>query len=110
MNDIPEEWLEAFNLQMNDKSVPHNQRPFLALLEWTRIHQCEMFSGSATEQKLFDWFYARSPAGSHIVPDMHRGVFYFDSAFWSARVPRIYGVNASINIDELIEMPPSVPT
>lgn len=108
MNDIPEEWLEAFNSRMSDESVPHIRRPFLALMEWTRTHQCAILGGSAAEQKLFDWFYARSPEGSHIVPDMHQGVFYFDSAFWPVRVPHIYGVNLKVDIDEFIEMPDAI--
>ena len=103
--DIPEEWLEEFNARMSEQGVKHSQRPFLALMEWTRTHHCAILGGSPIEQKLFDWFYARSPAGSHIVPPVHEGVFYFDSAFWPVRVPRIYGIDLVLNIGEFIEMP-----
>src|SRR5260370_39417026 len=57
---------------------------------------------------LFEWFYARSPGGAHFVPAMYEGVFYFDSAFWAMRVPRIFGMDLKLNISEFIEMPPPV--
>jgi hypothetical protein len=104
-DDIPEDWLEAFNARMRAEEVPHIRRPFLALLEWTRIHHCQIMGGSPVDQKVFDWFYARSPEGSHVFPPMHEGAFFFDSAFWLVRVPRIYGTNLALNIYEFIEMP-----
>jgi hypothetical protein len=104
-DDIPEDWLEAFNARTGAEEVPHIRRPFLALLEWTRVNHCEIMGGSPVDQKVFDWFYARSPEGSHILPPMHEGVFFFDSAFWLVRVPRIYGRNLALNIYEFIEMP-----
>lgn len=104
-DDIPEEWLEEFNARMSAEDVPHSRRPFLALMEWTRKRKCAIFGGSPAETKLFEWFYARSPADAHLVPDMYEGVFYFDSAFWAGRVPRIVGGRLKLNISEFIEMP-----
>jgi hypothetical protein len=109
-DDIPEEWLESFNARMSSQGVPHSQRPWLALMEWTRVHHCTISGGSPLEKKLFDWFHARSPPDSQIVPPIHEGAFYFDSAFWRIRVPQIYGSNLSLNIAELIEMPDAVKT
>ena len=102
--EIPDSWLETFNQRMGEEGVPHVRRPFLALMEWTRDRSCTILGGSRTEEKLFQWFYDRSPAGSHALRTMYEGVFYFDSAFWPMHVPRMYGVNLNVTMSDFIEM------
>ena len=107
-DEIPEEWLEAFNARMSEQDIPHVQRPFRALMEWTKTHQCTILGGSAAENKLFQWFYDRSPVGAHNVPSKYVGPFYFDSTFWPMRVPQVWGINLNLNLAEFIDMPGAV--
>lgn len=108
MDDIPEDWLEQFNRRMREEQIPYFRRPFLAISEWTRIHNSSIVFPSATASKVFKWFQERSAKGSHAVGPMFTGAFYFDSYFWPVHIPIAYGTVPLDPLDFLDGMPDSV--
>jgi hypothetical protein len=105
---IPESWLEQFNERMAQEGVPHKQRPFRALSEWTRIHPVTIAFNSPEAKALFAWFEQNSPPTSHHIGPMFKAAYFFDAAFWPVDVPIVYGTARLNPFDTLTGMPLSV--
>jgi hypothetical protein len=104
---ISEEWLDAFNKDAEEKGIPHIQRPWAAISEWTRQNRCSVVFGSQVANNVFAWFDARSPEGSHAIGALYTGAFLFDSYFWKVSVPLMYGSPKFNLLDFIRDMPVS---
>lgn len=102
---IPESWLEKFNERMAREGIPHHQRPFRAMEEWTRTYPVTLALNSPEVIALFDWFERNSPPTAHHIGSVFQGAYFFDAAFWPVDIPLVYG-NARLNVfDTLTSMP-----
>jgi hypothetical protein len=84
-------WLEITNRRYSAEGVPHIRRPFVAMSDFTREHECGLLFDHPTANAIFQWFYERSPPGVHQVASIYRGVYFYDTAFWPVCVPVIFG-------------------
>lgn len=102
---IPEAWLSEFNEKMARDGVAHISRPFRAFSEWS--HQTG-WSGALfgpESERVFQWFYDRSPPGSHEVLPVFNGALYYDAVFWPVAVPLGYGTNRLDGRNAMVTMP-----
>src|SRR5712692_2742269 len=109
MDRVPEAWLEDLNHRMGEQDIPHKQRPWMALMEWSKqTHSQFEIVGTPMADGVFQWFFDRSPAGSHVIPPLFTGLIYFDAGFWAVSVPRMYGTVMLDVETSLVSMPESV--
>src|SRR6476660_2907964 len=105
---IPESWLEKFNERMAREDIPHRQRPFRAMEEWTRIYPVTLAFDSPEVIALFSWFERNSPPTAHHIGSVFQGAYHFDAAFWPVDIPHVYGTAKLNAFDSLTGMPLSV--
>jgi hypothetical protein len=108
MFEIPESWLELINRKMSAEGVPYIQRPFRALLDWTREHKIAIRHDSETAKKVFEWFYRNSPQAAHFVGALYTGLFYYDVYFWPVAIPIAYGTVSLDPFTSLNTMPETI--
>jgi hypothetical protein len=100
-----EQWLTAANEQYRAEEIPFRARPFRAMSDYTREHQCTLEMGSPTAKDIFRWFEEHSAPGSHAMGAMFTGSFYYDAFFWPLHIPIVYG-EAPINAFNCLETMP----
>ncbi|WP_041361942.1 hypothetical protein [Methylovorus sp. MP688] len=86
-----ETWLKQANTRYRSESIPHRQRPFRAISDFSVEHKISLDFSSTTANQIFEWFKSNSPPYSHALGSMFTGAYFFDSAFWPIEVPIIYG-------------------
>jgi hypothetical protein len=91
-------WLTATNRRYGNEGIPHKGRPFRAMSDFTREHNCSIAMDDPLSKQIFDWFYEHSPPETHQARAVYTGVFFYDAAFWSVHVPIIFG---TINVNAL---------
>src|ERR1700754_1690547 len=106
--EVTDEWLESINHKFSREGIPPIQRPFLALIEWSKtIGPIDLPSARAT--KIFDWFTRNTKPGSLDVGPIFTASFYFDACFWPVNIPLLYGFNFELHLlDYLISMPQQI--
>ena len=98
-------WLSAANRRYGDEGIPHKGRPFQAMSDFTREHNCTLAMDDPLAKQVFDWFYEHSPPGAHHVGSVYTGVHLYDTAFWPVHVPLIFG-QVSVNALDCLESMP----
>lgn len=98
-------WLQATNRRYGVEGIPHKKRPFIALSDFTREHNCSFSSNHPTSKAILQWFYDHSPPGAHHVGSVYTGVYLYDTAFWPVHVPLIFGTVSIEALDCLETMP-----
>jgi hypothetical protein len=90
-SDVPEEWLSRANERYKRDRIPPKQRPFLALLEYTREKNAIIGFSSPVALRVFDWFKKRTAPEAHQIGSMFTGSYFFDEYFWPVSIPIGYG-------------------
>lgn len=98
-------WLSATNRRYSAEGVPHKGRPFQAMSDFTREHNCSLAMDDPLAKRIFDWFYEHSPPGAHQMGSVYTGVHFYDTAFWPVHVPLIFG-QVSVNALDCLETMP----
>lgn len=98
-------WLSAANRRYGTEGIPHKGRPFQAMSDFTREHNCTLAMDDPLTKRIFDWFYEHSPPGAHQVGSVYCGVYFYDTAFWPVHVPLIFG-QVSVNALDCLETMP----
>jgi len=98
-------WLTATNAQYGSEGIPHKSRPFQAMSDFTREHNCSLAMNDPLTKRIFEWFYEHSPPGAHQVGAVYTGVHLYDTAFWPVHVPLIFG-QVSVNALDCLETMP----
>lgn len=98
-------WLGDANCRYGAQGIPHKKRPFQAMSDFTREHNCSLSMDDPLTKRIFDWFYEHSPPGAYQIGSVYTGVHYYDTAFWPIHVPLIYGQVSVNEIDCLGTMP-----
>ncbi len=91
-------WLSAVNQRYSAEGVPHKARPFEALSDFTREHNCSIAMDTPLARSIFDWFYQYSPPGVHQMGAFYTGVYLYDTAYWPVRIPFVFG---QVKVDAL---------
>jgi hypothetical protein len=89
--DVTEDWLAKLNGKFSENDIPHEQRPWLAWMEWSRSTGLSVSRDDRNVEKIFDWFEVNTRAGSQYFGPMFVGSFYFDSCFWPIFIPVVFG-------------------
>lgn len=101
-------WLAAANRRYSAEGIPHKERPFQAVSDFTREHSCSLAMDDPLAKTIFDWFFENSPPGAHQVGPVYTGVHFYDTAFWPVHVPLTFG-KVSVNAMDCLEtMPPQI--
>lgn len=90
MNPLTQ-WLEEKNIEYREKDIPHKQRPFRAIQDFSDEFRCSFDFSSKESKQIFDWFEKNSPKGTHEAGPMFQGAFFYDSIFWPIYIPIIFG-------------------
>lgn len=101
-------WLRATNRRYGVEGVPHKKRPFTALSDFTREHNCSFSSDHPTSKAIFQWFYEHSPPGAHHVGSVYTGIYFYDAAFWAVHIRLIFGTVSVDALDCLETMPKQI--
>jgi hypothetical protein len=99
-------WLSAANRRYGAEGIPHKGRPFRAMSDFTREHNCSLALDDPVTKMVFEWFYERSPPGAHQMGAVYTGIYLYDTAFWPVHVPIIFGM-VSLNALDCLETMPS---
>lgn len=99
-------WLATANRRYSAEGVPHKGRPFQAMSDFTREHNCSLAMDHPLAKTIFGWFYEHSPPGAHQVGSVYTGVLYYDTAFWPVHVPLIFD-QVSVNVMDCLETMPA---
>ncbi|MBA2734372.1 MAG: hypothetical protein H0U54_16030 [Acidobacteria bacterium] len=86
-----DEWLEQINEELRKRDVPHKQRPYDALMEWSKYAGISSSLGGEDEKKIFDWFEKNTKVGSQYFGPMYMGSLFYDSCFWPIFIPVVCG-------------------
>jgi hypothetical protein len=99
-----EGWLIAINEKFRKQDISPKGRPFLALEAFYKEFKCSIVP-SETINLIFEWFYKNTKEGSHSIGPLYRGVYYFDSCFWSVYILQQFGQCKINAFDSLQTMP-----
>lgn len=105
MNSALQTWLINANNHYGKIGMPHLQRGFAALSDFSKNHNCSLSLDSGTGKEILNWFEANSPEGSHAIGSIFTGAFYYDAYFWPLHVPVIFGAVTIGPFDSLETMP-----
>lgn len=98
-------WLSAVNQRYSTEGIPHKARPFEALSDFTREHNCSIAMGDPLERSIFDWFYHNSPPRAHQMGAVYTGVYLYDTAYWQTHIPFVFG-QVKVDAFECLETMP----
>jgi hypothetical protein len=105
MYELTDDWLEKLNQQLSENDVPHNQRPWLAWIEWSNYSGTSIGFDDAAVRKIFAWFEKNTKAGLQYIGPLYTGAFYYDACFWPVFIPVVLG-RVQLNLrDSLKTMP-----
>jgi hypothetical protein len=99
------DWLSTANRRYAAEAMPHKGRPFRAMSDFAREHNCSIAMDDPLAKRMFDWFYEHSPPGAHQVGSVYTGIYLYDAAFWPVHVPLIFG-EVSVNALDCLETMP----
>lgn len=105
---ISESELEILNEELRKEDIEPSARPSEAIKRLAERNNRSISFHSPEAQFIFKWFESNTKPGSHIIGPLHKGVYYYDSAFWSVCIPIIYGSVQLNALDALNEMPPKI--
>ena len=91
---ISEPELEILNEELRKEDIEPRARPMEAIKRISERNNRSITFSSPEAQFIFEWFESNTKPGSHTVGSLHKGVYYYDSAFWSAINPK--------NIDDIL--------
>lgn len=103
--ELTEDWLAKINEKFAANDIPHQQRPWLAWLEWSQFTGQSLSLDDQNVRKIFDWFEVNTRAGSQYIGPMYVGAFYFDTSFWPIFIPFVLG-RAQINLFDSLKTIP----
>jgi hypothetical protein len=101
-----EEWLKKINEKLRREDVHPKARPFLAIKDFSKEFNYPFLDFTSDEARtIFNWFSENTKPGSHAIGSMYKGVYYFDSCFWSVNIPLGYGKQFCVNALDSLQMP-----
>jgi hypothetical protein len=89
--EVTEEWLVQINEKFEANGVPHEQRPWQALVEWLQFTGVPLSADDHNIRKIFDWFALNTRSRSQYIGPMYVGAFYFDNSFWPVFIATVLG-------------------
>jgi hypothetical protein len=107
INMIPsEDWLKKINEKLRREDVHRDSRTFIAIKEFAKEFNYPFLDLTSDEARtIFNWFSENTKPGSHAIGSMYKGVYYFDSCFWSVNIPLGYGQQFCVNALDSLQMP-----
>jgi len=105
---ISEYELEKLNEELRKEDIEPRARPWEAIKRISERTNRSISFPSPETNFIFKWFELNTKPGSHTVGLLHKGVYYYDSAFWSVSIPIIFGSTQLNALDALNEMPPKI--
>ncbi|MCG9232575.1 hypothetical protein L3X65_26065 [Vibrio diabolicus] len=100
-----DELLEEINEEFKLEGVPHIQRSFLAMSKLSKKLGISIQFGSQESRYVSAWFAERSKASALCVGSLFEAAYYYDSEFWSVKIPIIFGAVQVEAYDALSDMP-----
>lgn len=101
-----EDWLKKINEKLRQQDVHPKARTFLAIKEFSKEFNYPFLDFTSAEARtIFNWFSENTKPGSHAIGSMYKGVYYFDSCFWSVNIPFGYGKQFCVNALDFLQMP-----
>lgn len=101
-------WLAAANDRFRKEGVPHKQRPWRAVSEYTREFRISLSLGSPVLNEIMEFFEKNGPAGAQQIGSLLTNAFHFDSHFWPLHIPIGFGTFRMDPFACLGNMPDSV--
>ncbi len=103
-----EAWLTSINEKYRQEEIPHRNRPWSALSDFSQEFNCSFTLDSPIAKSIFDWFAANSKPGSQEIGSLFTGAFYFDTNFWPLEILLGYGSYSLSPFDSLNAMPQAI--
>ncbi len=105
---VSESELAKLNEELRKEDIEPRLRPWEAIKRLSERNNRSISFPSPEAQFILKWFELNTKPGSHTAGPLHKGAYYYDSAFWMVSVPIIYGTVQLNALDALKEMPPSI--
>jgi SseB protein N-terminal domain len=107
VEEVTPEWLSNLNDQFSKHDVPHSQRTWRAMAEWSKRNHTSLAYDSWRCEFITTWFAGHiKPAADHIGL-LAKAAYFYDATFWPVEVPIILGQPEGNPLD-LLAMPASV--
>ena len=88
---VSESELAILNEELRKEDIEPRSRPWKAIKRISERNNRSISFPSPEAQFIFKWFELNTKPGSHTAGSLHKGAYYYDSAFWMVSVPIIYG-------------------